>query len=167
MRAGLQAAIDTILTLDYHSEAVVLKFRGMCNSRVRDGMEIVHDLNELALSLPSGRQRTIISKARDGVISLDRALLDGMDNGLAHHGTCHSLFSLGFIPAVMHVYAPRPYDWPNVMTKLTFFFRILEECRRLRDWFREQLANAGDDSAYEQYDRGKAISGYKWNQHLK
>ena len=44
---------------------------------------------------------------------------------------------------------------------------MTEECRRLRDWFREQLASGGDDGAYEQYDRGKTISGYKWRQFLK
>ncbi|KAL8792485.1 MAG: hypothetical protein Q9195_004941 [Heterodermia aff. obscurata] len=127
VRAALQAAIDAYLTLDFNSEAVVMKMRNMCNDRVHEGMEFVGELNELALSLPSGRTRTIISKARDGLIAINRALLDGMDNGLRHH----------------------------------------EECRRLRDWFLEQLANSGDTSSYEQYERGRIISGYKWKQFLK
>ena len=120
LRASLQAAIDTILTLDYHSEAVVLKYRLMCNERVREGMDIVHELMELANSLPGGRQRTIVSKARDGIIALDRALLDGMDNGLHHHGTCRSFFAFPILLSMAHGYVSQPYDESRKGATLTF-----------------------------------------------
>ena len=105
VRAGLQAAIDTILTLDFHSQEVVGKFRAMCDDRTREGTEVVRELNELAMGMQSSRMRTTISKGRDGVIALNRALLDGMDNALSHHGTsCPRLF---FLP--LGVYHPTGY----------------------------------------------------------
>ncbi|CAF9909736.1 MAG: hypothetical protein HETSPECPRED_009508 [Heterodermia speciosa] len=127
LRTSLQLAIDAVLILDFYSEAVVLKYREMCNERGIEGTLLVSELSEIAKALPLGRQKTVISQVRDRVLAVNKALIDGLDNGLHHH----------------------------------------EELRRLRAWLRNQLAEVGDDSAYDQFIMGRCISGYKWKPFLK
>lgn len=94
LRTSLQLAIDAVLILDFYSEAVVLKYREMCNERGIEGTLLVSELSEIAKALPLGRQKTVISQVRDRVLAVNKALIDGLDNGLHHHGTCLLPFPL-------------------------------------------------------------------------
>ncbi|KAG7009547.1 hypothetical protein G7Y79_00002g006620 [Physcia stellaris] len=86
LRMVCDAAIDTILTLEYHSDTAVLRFRLMCSTEAKKTWTVTNELNQMVFNPRLGDVRPEVRRPRDMLIEVVKAHLDGLDYGYEYCG---------------------------------------------------------------------------------